>query len=471
MITHNTGSKQPTKQDDGQDPRIRYNENMRTWFAFGKTGLDLELPEGFCYQVLEARSAVPLADSAAAIEWALDNPVAGPPLKQLATGKKSAAISVCDITRPAPNRQVLPPLLARLEAAGIARQHITILIATGLHRPATEAEIGEICGEWVTGKYRVVNHRARQLAEHRYLGETALGTPVFIDERFLSADLHITLGFIEPHLMLGFSGGRKLIAPGLAAEQTIKVLHSSKFMRDSRAVEGSIEENPLHLELLEIARMARHDFLVDAALGRGTGQRPIAAVFAGEPVAAHRQGVKFVSRVMLETLEEPVDAVITTSAGYPLDLTFYQAVKGITAASHIVKPGGKILLLAECAEGSGGAEFSEMLAKHPSDRAFMDEIAGEPVVVDQWQLEKLALVTAKAQVLYYVPGLPRQYHASLWGKAYPWPEAVIAALTSSLLPNAHIALIPEGPYVLAQVRQTVGSRQQEVGSRQKAVGE
>jgi nickel-dependent lactate racemase len=440
---------------------------MKTWFAFGKAGLALELPEGFRYQVLEARSAVPLAEPGAAIEWALDNPVASPPLQQLATGKRSAAISVCDITRPAPNREILPPLLASLEAAGIARERITILIATGLHRPATEAEIAEICGQWVTGKCRVVNHHARQLAEHRYLGNTALGTPVFIDERFLSADLHITLGFIEPHLMLGFSGGPKLIAPGLAAEETIKVLHSSKFMRDSRAVEGSIEENPLHRELLEIARMARHDFLVDAALGRtavidrrykGTGQRPIAAVFAGEPVAAHRQGMEFVSRVMLETLDEPVDAVITTAAGYPLDLTFYQAIKGITAASHIVKPGGKILLLAECAEGPGGAEFSQMLAKHPSARSFMDEIARAAVVVDQWQLEKLAQVTAKAEVLYYVPGLPRQYHASLWGNAYATPEAAIGALTSALPPKAHIALIPEGPYVLAQVVQSVKAK-------------
>jgi nickel-dependent lactate racemase len=431
---------------------------MKTWFAFGKAGLALELPEGFCYQVLEARSAVPLAEPGAAIERALDTPVAGPPLAQLATGKASAAISVCDITRPAPNRELLPPLLARLEAAGIERERITILIATGLHRPATEAEIREICGEWVAGKWRVVNHHARQVAEHRYLGDTASGTPVFIDDRFLSADLHITLGFIEPHLMLGFSGGRKLIAPGLAAEETIKVLHSSKFMRDSRVVEGSIEQNPLHRELLEIARMARHDFLVDAALARGTGRRPIAALFAGEPVAAHRQGMEFVSQVMLETLDAPVDAVITTAAGYPLDLTFYQAIKGITAASHIVKRGGRILLLAECAEGPGGAEFSQMLAKHPTDRGFMDDIARAAVVVDQWQLEKLALVTAEAEVLYYVPGLPRQYLAALWGKAYATPEAAISALTSLLPPNAHIALIPEGPYVLAQVSSRGGGR-------------
>ena len=449
---------------------------MKTWVAFGRNGLGLELPEGFRYQVLEARSAVPLADPAAAIEEALDHPIAGPPLQQLASGKRSAAISVCDITRPAPNRKVLPPLLARLEKAGMARERITILIATGLHRPATEAEIEEICGERVAGKYRVVNHHARQLAEHNYLGDTASGTPVFIDERFISADLHITLGFIEPHLMLGFSGGRKLIAPGLAGEETIKVLHSSKFMRDSRAVEGSVEENPLHRELLEIARTARHDFLVDVALGRsapidsavvarrskGTGQRPIAALFAGEPVAAHRRGMEFVSQVMLETLDEPADAVITSAAGYPLDLTFYQAVKGITAASHIVKQGGKILLLAECAQGPGGPEFTQMLAQHPNDRAFMDEIAGAAVVVYQWQLEKLALVTGKAEVLFYVPGLPRQYYSSLWGKAYTTPAAAVSALTSFLPPNARIALIPEGPYVLAKVRQAVGGRQ--VGS-------
>src|SRR5205085_7494330 len=151
-----------------------------------------------------------------------------------------------------------------------------------------------------------------------------------------------------------------------------------------------IEENPLHRELLEIARMARHDFMIDVALGSGKpGQRPVTGVFAGDPVEAHRRGVTFVSESMLETLEEPVDAVITSSAGYPLDLTFYQAVKGITAASHIVKHGGTILLLAECTEGSGAHEFSRMLAEHRSDEKFLNDIESAPVIIDQWQLEKL----------------------------------------------------------------------------------
>jgi nickel-dependent lactate racemase len=420
---------------------------MRLDLAFGKTGLTTTLPEGYQYRVLEARSATPLPDPAGAIAAALDNPIASPPLSELARGKSSAAISVCDITRPAPNRQTLPPLLERLEAAGIPRDGITILIATGLHRPATDAEICEIAGESIAANYRIVNHHARELSQHRALGTTASGTPVYIDERFVAADLHITLGFIEPHLMLGFSGGRKLVAPGLAAQETIKVLHSPKFMRDGRAVEGSIEDNPLHRELLEIARMARHDFIVDTALTR---DRKIAGVFTGSAVEAHRKGVEFVSRVMLETLDEPVDAVITSAAGYPLDLTFYQAIKGITAASHIVKPGGKILLMAACEEGAGAGEFSRMLAENPSDRQFMDRITGAPVVVDQWQLEKLGLVTSKLQAMYYVPGLPSEYHASLWGQSFPTAHAAIAALTGSLPAGATIAVMPEGPYVLAR---------------------
>ncbi len=421
--------------------------------AFGKTGLTVVLPDGYRYRVLEARTAKPLADPGAAIEAALDNPIGSPALAELARGKRSAAISVCDITRPAPNRQVLPPLLARLAQAGIPRGSITILIATGLHRPATDGEIREIVGESTASTYRIVNHNARELSEHRRLGTTRSGTPVYIDESFISADLHITLGFIEPHLMLGFSGGRKLIAPGLAAQETIKVLHSPKFMRDARAAEGSIEDNPLHSELLEIAHMARHDFMVDAVLAR---DRRIAGVFAGNAVEAHRRGVEMVSEVMLETLDEPVDAVITTSAGYPLDLTFYQAIKGITAASHIVKPGGKILLIAACDEGAGAAEFSAMVSENPSDRAFMDRIAKAPVVVDQWQLEKLGLVTAKLDVLYYVPGLPPEYHASLWGKSYPTAHAAIEALTGSLPASATIAVMPEGPYVLARCEASVG---------------
>lgn len=427
---------------------------MRVELAFGETGLVLDLPAGFRYQVLEARSASPLPDPAGALDSALDAPVEAPPLVKLARGASSAAISVCDITRPTPNSFLLPPVLSRLEAAGVLRERITILIATGLHRGATSKEIRQIVGEPVASRYRVENHDARDRASHRYLGESSTGTPIYIDERFVAADLHITIGFIEPHLMLGYSGGRKLVAPGLAGQETIKTVHSPRFMRDPRTVEGSIEDNPLHRELLEIAAAAGHHFIVDVSLSRA---REIAGIFAGDPVAAHRKGVEFVSRAMLRTLDEPADAVITTSAGYPLDLTYYQSIKGITAAQHAVKPGGAILLLAACAEGAGAAEFRRMVREFPSAEGFLAAIADAEVIVDQWQLEKLALVTQKADLHYYVPGLPADYYATLWGTVHSSPEAAVAALTGPLPPGASIAVIPEGPYVLAQARTVAGA--------------
>lgn len=423
---------------------------MQIEFAFGRQGLTLPLPDTFRYQVLEARSAQPVPDAAKAIESALDNPIGTPALRALAEGKQSAAISVCDITRPAPNRLVLPPLLARLHAAGIPAERITMCIATGLHREATEAEIDEILGPEIARAYPIVNHNARLLEEHTYLGETSTGTPVYIDSRFLQADLHITLGFIEPHLMLGFSGGRKLIAPGLAAKETIQVLHSPKFMRDARAVEGSVEENPLHRELLEISRLARHDFIVDAALTR---QRGIAGIFAGNPVEAHRQGMQFVSRVLLEMLDAPVDLAITSAAGYPLDMTFYQAIKGVTAASHIVKDGGRILVIAECREGAGAPEFREMMRRCRTSAEFLDLLRDAPVVIDQWQLEKLALVTERVDVEFFVPGLEAEYQSALWGPAYPTIHEAIQGALRGLSRDARIALLPDGPYVLAKAEQ------------------
>jgi len=426
---------------------------MQVLMAFGKQGLQINLPAGFEYRILKAHSAQALTDPYAAVAEALDHPTGTLPLFGLARGKRSAAISVCDITRPAPNRLVLPPLLTRLEASGIARDQITILIATGLHRTAPPDEIEEIVGSEIAGKYRVVNHNARELSEHTHLGTTRSGTPVFIDRRFIEAELHITLGFIEPHLMLGYSGGRKLIAPGLAAQETIKVLHSPRFMRDARTTEGSIEDNPLHSELLEIARVAGHHFLVDAALSRGTadyGRRAISAIFAGAPEAAHAEGVRYVSRIMLETLDEPADAVITTSAGYPLDLTFYQAIKGVTAAAHIVKRGGRILLLAQCQEGTGAPEFHRMLTENDSGEKLLHKLDREPVEVDQWQLEKLALVKQKADLLFFLPGIAPRHRTSLWGPSFDTVREAVTALTTGLPANARIAVIPEGPYVLAR---------------------
>jgi lactate racemase len=421
---------------------------MKSSFLFGKGEIEVSVPDAFnCYEV-RSRKAVAVPDETAAVEWALDHPIASEPLADLAKGKKTAAISVCDITRPAPNRITLPPLLARLHAAGIAREDIVILIATGLHRAATTEEVDIIVGPEIAANYRVASHNARALSEHRFIGETRRGTPVYVDERFAGADLHITLGFIEQHLMLGFSGGRKLIVPGLAAQETIKVIHSPKFIREALATEGSIEGNPLHEELLECARMVRHDFIVDTAL---TQDRKIAGVYAGNPVKAHAKGVEFLEKTCLEEVDEPADAVITSAAGFPLDQTFYQSVKGITAAAHIAKPGAPILMVAECAEGMGSAEFQSMVRNLDRDFAdYLEQIRDLPVGIDRWQVEKLALAGVQNELFYYAPGVTREQLGRLAGRWFDDLDAAIAVVLNGVPAGARVALVPEGPYTFAR---------------------
>jgi lactate racemase len=397
--------------------------------------------------VVSSHSAPTLDDVNAALAAALDHPIGCAPLVELAAGKRTAAISVCDITRPAPNSVTLPPVLERLHRAGIPAEGITILIATGLHRGATPEEIEVILGPEIASKYRVESHDARDFAAHRALGSTKRGTPIYIDERFMAADLHITLGFVEQHLMLGFSGGRKLVCPGLAAQETIKVIHSPRFMREPMATEGSIESNPLHAELLEIAAMARHDFMLDVTL---TQQRQISGAFAGEPVRAHAKAVAFLEKTSLETLSEPADVVITSSAGYPLDLTFYQTVKGITAAEHIVKPGGRILLLGECAEGIGGAEFAEQLRSLTSFQNFLNAIRETPVEVDQWQLEKLALVGVAHELYFYTPGVTKDQLGCLRSRLFADIDSAVAAVLKGVPAGARVVLVPDGPYAYAR---------------------
>lgn len=420
---------------------------MKTRFAFGKHGIDLSLPDRFEYELVCGRTAPSLPQLEAALDAALRQPIGCEPLAKLASGKRTAAISVCDITRPAPNRATLPPLLKCLHAAGIPVEGVTILIATGLHRGATRDEFETILGPEIAAKYRVENHDARNRAAHRALGSTRRGTPVFIDERFLAADLHITLGFVEPHIMLGFSGGRKLIVPGLAAQETIKVIHSPRFVREPLVTEGVIEGNPLHEEFLEIAAMARHDFILDVTL---TPERAISGIFAGHPVAAHAEAVRFLRNATMAPVDGLADAAITSAAGYPLDLTFYQSVKGLSAAKHIVKPGGRILTLSECAEGIGSREFARMMKVYPGHAEFLSAESETGIVVDQWQVEMLAMAGLKYDLSFYTPAVTGNELGALGARVFNSLDEALAALFDGLPGGARVALLPEGPYTYAR---------------------
>jgi nickel-dependent lactate racemase len=353
------------------------------------------------------------------------------------------------VTRPVPNAVLLPPILATLERGGIPRDRIVILVATGLHRPNNLDELAEMVGRPIIDNYRIENHHGRELSEHTYLGQSPRGTPVWIDNRYLSAELKITTGLIEPHFMAGFSGGRKLVCPGLAGFPTVKAWHSPKFLEHPNARSGALADNPVHEENTWIARRAGCDFVVNAVIDEG---RRILCVVAGDMEQALDRGVALVRPLVTDTLPEPVDIVVTTSAGYPLDATYYQSVKGMVAAMEIVKPGGTIIMAAALDEGIGSPEFCRIFEEAVSLDAFMERILKtDYFIMDQWQVEELAKVRRKARVVVVSDGLPAETLSRLFVESAPSVEAAVAECLAQYGPDATIAVIPDGPYVIAEV--------------------
>lgn len=370
-------------------------------------------------------------------------------MAELARGRKDACVVICDITRPVPNQVLLRPILSTLEKSGIPRKKITILVATGLHRPNLGDELVEMVGPEIAESYRIENHHGQEQSEHTYLGESPRGVPIWIDTRYVEADLKITTGLIEPHFMAGFSGGRKLICPGLVALETVKVWHSPRFLEHANARSGVIEDNPVHEENTWIARRAGCDFIVNTVID---DRRRILSIVAGHMQEAFEEGVRFVRPLVTDTVPEPVDVVVISSAGYPLDTTFYQTVKGMVAALDIVKPGGTIILAAGMAHGIGSPEFQSLYEDNASPAAFMDRILNtDYFVTDQWQLEEQAKVLRKAKVKVVTDGLDAKTLERLFVEPAQSVEAAVAECLGEYGPDATIAVIPKGPYVIAQV--------------------
>ncbi|WP_425617298.1 nickel-dependent lactate racemase [Anatilimnocola sp. NA78] len=422
---------------------------MRVKLEYGRTGLYADLPADRVVRTLHYKDAPPLPDPIASLAEALAQPIGTQPLAEIAAGKRTCCIAICDITRPVPNELILRPLLATLEASGIQRQDILILVATGLHRESTPEEKLEMVGSEIVANYRVEDHRGQNRDEHTYLGESPRGVPIWIDTRYVQADLKITIGLIEPHFMAGYSGGRKLICPGLAALETVKVWHGPAFLEHPKAESGSLDGNPVHEENTWIAQRAGCDFIVNVIID--ALRRPLKFV-AGDMLAAFAEGVAFCSQVVRDYLPEPVEIVVTSGAGYPLDTTFYQAVKGMNGALSIIKPGGTIILCASMSEGIGSPQFQQLFRENSTLEGFMQRITGEGYfVMDQWQLEELAKVRRKARVKVVTDGLPAE---TLRGLFVEWAPSIEQAVADSLAeygPTAKVAVIPKGPYVLAQL--------------------
>jgi nickel-dependent lactate racemase len=425
---------------------------MRITLDYGRTGLDVTLPDDRTIGPLSIREAPPIADPERALEEALRNPIGTAPLAELAKGKRNACILICDITRPVPNKLILPPVLRTLEASGIPRDQILILNATGLHRPNEGAEMIEMVGEEIAANYRIENHHGKNRAEHTYLGTTSNGVPAWIDTRYVQADLKITTGLIEPHLMAGYSGGRKVICPGIAALETVKVWHGPRFLEHPKADCGIVAGNPVHEENTRIAQMAGCDFIVNVCID---GKRQVTWLGAGHMIQAWERGVAFCENVVRAGVREPLDVVVTSCAGYPLDTTWYQAVKGLTGALPIVKKGGTIVMAASLSEGIGGPEFQKLLDTSNYMQRFMPGGRRGPIAdaceMDEWQLVMMAKVLDRCKVKVVSDGLPPETLRKCLVEPASTVEQAVTASLAEYGPQARLAVIPKGPYVLPYV--------------------
>ncbi len=425
---------------------------MRIGMRYGRGFLDVDVPDGNLAGILTIQHETPLQDPETAVHEAIESPINSPPLAQLVDSRSSACIIISDITRPVPNQVILPPILQTLERQGIPREKIVILVATGIHRPSTEKELEEMVGLDIINNYRIVNHLSSEPETHKYLGLTRNGTPVHIDKTYLESDVKIITGLIEPHLMAGYSGGRKAICPGIASVETMKVMHGPQILEHPKSSVGILDDNPFHIEASEIALMAGVDFSLNVAIDN---ERQITGVFAGELVESHKAGCEFVEKQVSATLPHPADLVIVSSAGYPLDTTFYQAIKGLLTAAEVVKPNGSIILVAECSQGIGSKPFTDLILEiQDLDQFIQDIYHPENFVVDQWQLEELAKVARKADIYFYTEGIPYEQQQHLFVRPLECPKEGIDKVLAKYGNGAQIAVIPEGPYVLAKVEKT-----------------
>ena len=426
---------------------------MRVRLDYGNEGLELDVPERA--SILEMSPTPGLQKVSKCMAEAFRQPIGTPPLAALAAGRHNACIVISDITRPVPNPVILPPMLGILEAAGIGRDQITILIGTGLHRPNLGEELALLVGPQIAAEYRVVNHDARDVDGHSYLGQTSMGMPIWADRRYAEADLKIATSLIEPHLMAGFSGGRKAICPGIMGVDTIRVFHGPQILAHPRAAEGIIEGNPVHRQSLEAAQRTGADFTVNVVMN---DRRQVTEIFCGELEKAHDAGVRYLEEEASAYIDEPADIVITSSAGFPLDLTFYQSVKGLTAVAPIVRDGGTILMAARCEEGLGGREFADIVTSGLEPADFLRQLEDPDFFsIDQWQVQKLCSVAEKADVGIFSQGITEFAPSIKMVQHLPDLSAALGQALNLHGPEATIAVVPRGPYVLCRTRGKVNT--------------
>jgi lactate racemase len=422
-------------------------ETIKTVLKYGSDGLLFEyrLTPGFV-GVLEGRAQHPLPNPGKRISESLAGPIGGRPLTELARSRRSACVVVSDSTRPVPTWLLLPPILETLAKAGIPRKAITILIATGMHRPSTEEERRKIVGPDTFEALSVVDHDSRSPTGLVEVGFLEGHVPVSVNRLYMEADLKILTGFIEPHMWAGFSGGRKSILPGISSIETLKFMHGPAMISHPACEYGCLDGNPFHEAGLDVMATTGADFIVNVTLNE---RREITGVFSGDPVAAHLDGCRFLSSFCTCEIEEPLDFIVTTNAGAPLDCNLYQTVKGITGAAAVVKKGGDIVIASRCDEGEGSAEYREVLEMVDSPASFLRRLqAGDFFIPDQWCAQEMYQVITEKNVWIRTDGLSPEEADRYHLRYVTSIEECVDRLLGKHGESARWAIIPDGPMVI-----------------------
>lgn len=423
---------------------------MKTKLAYGKTGLEVCFPDDYDVTVIEPRFVPGIRTPELQLLRALRGPIEMPPLHEWVGPNDRIGIVFSDITRPAPNRQILPQVLSEL--SHVPQTNITLFNALGTHRPNTRDELCTMLWPEVLSNFRIVQNDAFDQSTQVFLGKSSRGHEIWINRELADCTALVLTGFIEPHFFAGFSGGGKAIMPGMAGQTTVLGNHDAGMIADQHAIWGITRGNPIWEEINEVAHKLPRTFLVNVALNK---HKQITGVFAGQLDAAHAAGCAFVKERAMVALSHPFEIVITTNSGYPLDLNLYQAVKGMSTAAQVVLPGGSIIIASECWDGiPEHGLYRELVQSAKTPSALLDMIwAPGFLKQDQWEAQVQAQIQIKADVYVRSDGLSDDQIRSMMLKPSAKIEDTVRELVEKANKKSRVCILPEGPQTIPYLSQ------------------
>jgi len=418
---------------------------LRVRFPYGMSYIEVELPQNTFLASSRLPSGFSEEQAKDVINNAIRMPIESESLESLTRGCKNITILITDKTRPTPNKLILPILLRHLHSIGVKKEMIKIIIATGLHKPHTWSEILELVGREIADEYEIYSHNAEDKDNLVYLGTTTFNTKVYVNKDVVRSDLVIGVGLLEPHYFAGYSGGRKLILPGVSGAETIWHNHSFKMLSHPKAISGVLEGNPVHEDMVEAAKMVRsYRFIVHVILDE---EKRIVRAFSGDPYEAHRINAQWLSKYVVVPVPFEADVSIVSNAGYPLDRNLYQANKGIVTASRVTRRGGVIILLAECRDGVEHEHFRKLLSMSKNPEEILRYIERNEPLRDQDDAQLLAQVLLKNRVIVVTKWIKHSILEEMnLIPASTFEEAL--ELACRHVECKRIVAIPEGPYVI-----------------------